>query len=266
MKQTGTDKTTLEAVADAMAASHRLLFITGAGLSAEAGIPTYRGVGGMYDDGDRAQGLPMEVILSGETLQRDPGLTWHHLARVEAAARGATPSEGHRVIAALQADRDTDVFLVTQNVDGLHQAAGSDDVIEIHGNARTLRCTECGRVTHVPDYSGLTVPPSCTFCHGLVRPDVVLFGEMLPEPAVTRLTAETGRGFDTVLSVGTTSLFPYVTEPLVRAGQRGAVTVEINPETTLLSERVDYRIADTAGAALPALWHRITTRRQSRSS
>lgn len=265
MTPTQTHNPTLDAVADTIAASTRLLFITGAGLSADAGIPTYRGVGGIYDDGQADQGLPMEVILSGETFQRDPGLTWRHLARVEAAARGAAPSEGHRVIAALQARRQSEVHLITQNVDGLHQAAGSEDVIEIHGNARTLRCTECGQRTCVPDYSELTIPPSCAVCHGLLRPDVVLFGEMLPEDAVARLTAETARGFDAVVSVGTSSLFPYVTEPLVRAGQRGAVTVEINPETTSLSQRVDYRIADMAGNALTAVWHRISARDQSRS-
>lgn len=247
---------TLDAVARQLATARRALFITGAGLSADSGLPTYRGVGGIYDDGVTEEGVPFEVALSGDMFQRNPEVTWKHIARIESATRGACCNRGHEVLAALE-ERLERGCVLTQNVDGFHHQAGSRNVIEIHGNVHRLRCTACDRLKDVDDFSGLTMPPRCIRCAGLLRPDVVLFGEMLPFAALDRLAAESAEGFDIVFSIGTTGVFPYITEPLLAAGRQGAMTVEINPAETEISAVVDYRLPDRAAPVLGALWDRF---------
>jgi NAD-dependent deacetylase len=230
----------------------RLLFITGAGISAESGLPTYRGIGGLYVDGPTEHGVPIEVALSGPMFRRKPELTWHHIARIEQAVRGARPSAAHRSIAELE--RRHDVVVLTQNVDGLHRAAGSSQIIDIHGDCRELICTRCDyRETH-DSYEGLSMPPLCPRCGAIVRPDVVLFEEALPEDKLERLHAELKRGFDAYFSVGTSSLFPYIAEPIVQAVRLGRLSVEINPEQTPVSELVDIRLSCGAGRALSAIF------------
>lgn len=246
----------LDTVARRLATANRVLFITGAGLSADSGLPTYRGVGGIYDDGVTDEGIPFEVALSGDMFQRNPELTWKHIARIESATRGARHNPGHEVLAALE-DQLPHACVLTQNVDGFHHQAGSRNVIEVHGNVHHLRCTSCDREKQVDDFSGLPIPPVCIRCGGMLRPDVVLFGEMLPFPAMNRLAAETTDGFDVVMSIGTTSVFPYITEPVLTARDQGAVTVEINPDTTEISELVDYRLPDRAATMLTALWQQF---------
>lgn len=246
----------LDTVAQRLATARRALFITGAGLSADSGLPTYRGVGGIYDDGVTEEGIPFEVALSGDMFRRRPELTWKHIARIESATRGATYNRGHEVLAAFEAYL-THSCILTQNVDGFHHQAGSQNVIEIHGNVHTLRCTGCDRVKEVEDFSGLQIPPACIRCGGLIRPDAVLFGEMLPFQALDRLAEETANGFDVVMSIGTTSVFPYIVEPVLVARERGATTVEINPSETEISATVDFRLPDRAATVLEALWDRF---------
>ena len=259
MMETDTDMlATLDAVAGRLATARRALFITGAGLSADSGLPTYRGVGGIYDDGVTEEGIPFEVALSGDMFQRNPELTWKHIARIESATRGACCNRGHEVLAALE-ERLERGCVLTQNVDGFHHQAGSNNVIEIHGSVHRLRCVECDRVKDVDDFSGLPIPPRCLRCGGMLRPDVVLFGEMLPFPALDRLAEETNAGFDIVFSIGTTGVFPYIVEPLLTAGRQGATTVEINPSETELSPMVDFRLPDRAAPVLAALWERFVS-------
>lgn len=230
----------------------RLLFITGAGLSAEAGLPTYRGVGGLYAGTETENGVPIEQALSGSMFRRRPEITWHHIAQIERAVRGSAPSAAHKLIAALEARHE--VVVLTQNVDSLHRLAGSTQVIDIHGDCRELICTRCSYRETRDDYEGLSIPPHCPACRAIVRPDVVLFEEMLPSDKLERLTRELTRGFDAYLSVGTSSLFPYISRPIFDAGRRGRVTVEINPEETPISEVVEYRFACGAGRALTAIF------------
>ena len=230
----------------------RLLFITGAGLSAESGLPTYRGVGGLYVDATTEHGMPIEKALSGPVFQRKPEVTWQHIARIEEAVRGAEPNRAHRVIAALE--REHEVVVLTQNVDGLHRAAGSTRVIDIHGDCHDLMCTRCTyRETRVT-YEGLALPPRCPECAAIVRPDVVLFEEMLPSHKLDALWYELEHGFDAYFSIGTSSLFPYIAQPMFDAARRGRLTVEINPGPTEVSEVVAHRFACGAGRALATIF------------
>jgi NAD-dependent deacetylase len=226
--------------------------VTGAGISADSGLPTYRGIGGLYETDATEEGLPIEVLLSGETLARHPERTWKHLGAIERACRGARPNRAHEAIARLEREIPR-VVVLTQNVDGLHRAAGSREVIEIHGDVHELACTRCGWQERVPDYSGLEIPPRCPACAAPARPAVVLFGEMLPREAVTRLQAELERGFDAVSSIGTTSVFPYIAAPVLMARSWGAGTVEVNPGQTEVSDEVDVRLRCGAAAAMAAI-------------
>ena len=224
-----------------------VLFVTGAGISADSGLPTYRGVGGLYNDGGVVEGMPIEEALSGPVFRREPEVTWKYLSQVERACRGAAPNRAHEVIAALEQRLERCVVL-TQNVDGLHRLAGSRALIEIHGNVHDLACTLCGWRDRVDGYEGLPPVPECPVCLSVVRPQVVLFGEMLPESAIDRLEAELRRGFDVVFSIGTTSVFPYIAAPVHVANRMGGTTVEINPGTSEVSDAVHVRLR--AGAAI----------------
>ncbi|MGD8863477.1 MAG: Sir2 family NAD-dependent protein deacetylase [Myxococcales bacterium] len=250
------DPTELQKQAEALRArltpGQRLLFITGAGLSAESGLPTYRGVGGLYEGRGTEHGMPIEMALSGPVFLQQPEVTWKHLFHIGEAVRGATHNLAHGIIARLE--RDFEVVVLTQNVDGFHRTAGSTRIIDIHGDCRQLLCTACDYREQRDDYAGLELPPRCPRCDAVIRPDVVLFEEMLPQPKVMRLLAELQRGFDAYFSVGTSSLFPYVTEPMEEAARRGKLTVEINPGRTDLSDQVEFRLGCGAGGALSAIF------------
>jgi NAD-dependent deacetylase len=235
-----------------LSTARRILFITGAGLSADSGLPTYRGVGGLYEGALTDIGLPIEQALSGAMFARRPDITWHYLSQIESSCRGAHPNAGHFAIARLEALHGG-VTVLTQNVDGFHLAAGSRNVIEMHGTLRRLRCIDCGRARHVDNYAGLAIPPDCPHCGGVLRPDVVLFGESLPDQAVHRFEQVLKAGPDLIISVGTGSGFPYIAGPVVWAIENGIPTIEINPGGTPLSERVSFRFRLRAAEALPAL-------------
>ena len=240
-------------VVELLRQSKSLLFITGAGLSADSGLPTYRGVGGLYEGRDAEEGLPIVVLLSGDCFAARPELTWKYLLQIERACRGAKPNRGHEVIAALEA-RFERVWVLTQNVDGLHRQAGSRNVIDIHGDLRRLRCVRCSFDQVVEDYADLAPLPRCPDCMGVVRPDVVLFGEQLPDRQVALYEAETRRGFDLVVSIGTTSVFPYIAAPVLDAYHFRRPSVEINPGKTDVTELVTVKLRLGAATALDAIW------------
>lgn len=247
---------TLDCVARLIADAERILFITGAGISADSGLPTYRGIGGLYHERLTDEGLLIEEALSGEMMQRRPDIAWKYIAQIEANCRGAQPNIGHRIIAALEHEK-SGVWVLTQNVDGLHRDAGSRNLIEIHGTVHRLRCTECRHARAVKDYSGLQLPPACPLCGGVLRPDVVLFGEMLPESGLQRLEKLIAHGLDLVVSIGTTSVFPYIAGPVWWADQMGVPSVEINPGETEVSGIVTHRLRLRAAEAMPELWRRL---------
>jgi NAD-dependent deacetylase len=245
----------IDTVARHLVKSRSLLFITGAGISADSGLPTYRGIGGLYNVEHPEEGIAIEEILSGEMIRRRPELTWKYLGQVERSARGATFNRGHEVIAALEA-KFPRVWTLTQNIDGFHRAAGSKNVLEIHGRLDELACMECDYRRRVKSYEEITIPPRCPDCRAMVRPCVVLFGEQLPVDVVEKFYAELDTGFDAVFSVGTTSSFPYIAGPVETARRRGWFSVEINPGTTRVSSHVDVKIPLGAAAALDAIWKR----------
>jgi NAD-dependent deacetylase len=251
-----TESRTFDEVARLIGAAGRILFITGAGLSADSGLPTYRGIGGLYHERLTDDGLTIEEALSGEMMAARPEIAWKYIAEIEANCRGAEPNIAHRLIAALERERPG-VWVLTQNVDGLHRAAGSRNLIEIHGTVHRLRCTECAHSRAVPDYAGLRIPPGCPVCGGVLRPDVVLFGELLPVAGLHRLEALLDGGVDLVVSIGTTSVFPYISGPVWWAGQVGVPSVEINPGETEVSRIVTHRLRRRAAEALPELWRRL---------
>jgi len=250
------DPAVLDRVSETFKRARSVLFITGAGISADSGLPTYRGIGGLYEDSGTEEGLAIEDALSGEMLHARPEVCWKYIHQVERACRGASWNRGHEVLAKLE-ERYDRVCVLTQNVDGLHHRAGSKNVIAIHGDVHKLACTRCRFRETVEDYAGLSIPPRCPDCSAIVRPEVVLFGEMLPRGAVATLERELARGFDLVVSIGTTSVFPYIAAPVVLARRAGRDTVEINPGTTGVSHVVAHRMQNRAAVALDAIWQQL---------
>ncbi len=250
------DPTVLDRVSEVFARAKSALFITGAGISADSGLPTYRGIGGLYEDATTDEGLAIEDALSGDMLRERPEVCWKYIHQIERACRGASWNRAHEVLALLER-RYERTWVLTQNVDGFHRRAGSNNVIEIHGDVHQLACTRCAYRERVEDYAGLSIPPRCPDCGAIVRPEVVLFGEMLPGAAVAVLERELGRGFDLVVSIGTASAFHYIAGPVVLARRAGRDTVEINPGTTSVSHVVAHRIQNRAAVALDAIWRRL---------
>ena len=234
--------------------------ICGAGVSVESGIRSYRGAGGLYDD--PLLGDATVEALKGTTLARDPDRTWQSIGDLARQAGTALPNSAHLALADIEVRLDRFVLL-TQNVDGLHQRAGSRNVIEIHGNIFDTTCRTCGQGDRLdpatlPD---LWRAPRCGACGGILRPDVVLFGELLPGDKVEPLLDEFYlRPPDMILVAGTSALFPYITEPVMFAQQAGRLTVEVNPENTVLSDEVDFALHGPADELLPAIAHVIGTR------
>lgn len=247
----------LDAVARRLADARRVLFITGAGISADSGLPTYRGVGGIYNGAATEEGWSIEEVLSGDMFAARPDLTWKYLLQIADSCHGAQPNAAHRAIAALES-RCERVLVFTQNVDGLHRDAGSRDLIEIHGNLREIVCTVCDHEQTAETLPRDELPPRCPACGGVLRPRVVLFGEALPEEAMDRFLDAFAEGFDLVFTIGTSSHFPYIAQPVVFAAANGIATVEINPARTPLSGVVDAWLPLGAAAAMQGIADRLS--------
>lgn len=246
------DQNKIEKIVDLLGKAQRLLVITGAGLSADSGLPTYRGIGGLYRDGATAEGIPVEQALSGHMLATNPQLSWKYMLQIATCCRNAKYNRGHEVIAAME--KYFRVCVLTQNVDGFHRDAGSKNVIDIHGDMRNLRCMNCSYRCSSESCLNSEIPPRCDKCNALMRPDVVLFGEMLDLSKTEKLACELGKGFDLVFSIGTSSLFPYIAGPVFHARQLGISIVEINPEDSQVSQIVDIKLAQRAAPALDKIW------------
>ncbi len=176
------DPDVLDCVSQVFARARSVLFITGAGISADSGLPTYRGIAGLYEEAITEEGFAIEEALSGDMLRERPEVCWKYIHQIERACRGATWNRAHEVIAMMEG-RYERTWVLTQNVDAFHRRAGSKNVIEIHGDVHRLRCTRCKFRDHVEDYAGLSIPPRCPDCGAIVPPKVVLFGEMLSTQA-----------------------------------------------------------------------------------
>ena len=195
--------------------------ITGAGVSAESGIQTYRGRGGLYDD--EGEGERTVEALSAPTLRRDPDRTWRVVADLARRALAAQPGAAHTALVGLEQALDR-FILLSQNMDGLHRLAGSRNRIDIHGDVRDVRCESCGyRGELAPEtLQGLQATPPCPACGAGLRPDVVLFGEILPTAKVEQMLAEFYEDPPELLLIaGTSAAFPYIVEPVLRAARAG---------------------------------------------
>jgi NAD-dependent deacetylase len=222
--------------------------LTGAGISAESGIPTFRdALTGLW-----AQFRP-EELATPEAFEANPKLVWDWYAWRREAVAKALPNAGHRALAAIEhqcRDHQVDFTLVTQNVDGLHRAAGSQRVVELHGNIRRVKCFDRGHA--VESWDGGEQVPTCPQCGSLLRPDVVWFGEALPAEALAAAFAAT-RACDLFLCVGTSTVVePAASLPFL-ALESGARVVEINPAPTPLTPHATVSLRGTAAQLLPAL-------------
>ncbi|HSJ05439.1 MAG TPA: NAD-dependent deacylase [Longimicrobiales bacterium] len=210
----------LERAAGLLSTARHIVALTGAGISKDSGLPTFREA----QTGLWARYRP-EDLATPEAFARQPDVVWRWYAWRRSLVEAAVPNAGHVALAAMQ--RAAAAFtLVTQNVDGLHRRAGSTDAIELHGDITRIRCSACGLVHR---RHGPGEPPRCDACGGHLRPDVVWFGEMLPEDALRRATAA-AVGCDVLLSVGTSGVV-YPAAGLVGiAARSGAVIIVVNPE------------------------------------
>jgi NAD-dependent deacetylase len=227
--------------------ANRVLVLTGAGVSAESGVPTFRG------GGNTAvwKGLPFEVISSAGMLQRDLPAVWEWFNYRRGLLEALKPNPAHEAIARWQ-DRFGGLALVTQNIDGLHQAAGSREVIELHGSIWRARCVDCGEGQRVQEMKVDDGEPVCLACASPMRPDVVLFGEMLPVGAFEQAAAKAA-SCEVCFVVGTSAVvYPAASIPEI-ARAAGAYVVEVNPERTPLSDFSDEVLTGNAGEILPLL-------------
>ena len=226
---------------------HSLAVLTGAGISAESGVPTFRGEGGLW------RTYRAEDLATPGAFRRDPQLVWEWYDWRRSLIGACQPNPAHQILTEME-DHFDDFVLITQNVDGLHRLAGSRNVVELHGNIWGLRCTRACR----PKWQDRTVPlaelpPRCPDCGALARPDVVWFGESLPIDVLETAYAAAQR-CQVMLVVGTSAVVqPAASLPLI-AVRRGAHVVEINPQPTPLSRSVDEAIHHPAATALPRWW------------
>jgi NAD-dependent deacetylase len=237
----------------------RVLVITGAGVSAESGIPTFRGKDGYWRNLD-----PMK-LATPEAFARDPELVWQWYRERRHRIRNAQPNAAHEAIANLAQGAD-EFLLVTQNVDDLHERAGlaKAEMVQIHGDIFVTKCSRCGFDRH--DYPPLVAAaseqeegqknglPRCTKCDALMRPGVVWFGEPLPLRETGRVENYLQRDpCGVVIVVGTTATFGYIIDWALRASRRGGELIEVNPKATPLSRFATQRVREPAAIALPRI-------------
>jgi NAD-dependent deacetylase len=246
--------------AELIRSARYLVALSGAGLSAGSGIPTYRGAGGLWTQ----HGTP--PLLSYQEFASDPAGWWarrlaaeedpsHPVYQMKQAVDRAAPNAGHLALVELER-RGVLRWVITQNVDNLHAEAGSRALLEIHGNRTRLRCLECGLRFSRDDFDLTKVPPACSECGGVLKLDTVMFGEPIP-PDVLDSCREAAETADCMLLVGTSgTVNPAARLPLV-AKERGAMLIEVNPESTPLTQWCDIALSGPADAILPELLRSI---------
>jgi NAD-dependent protein deacetylase/lipoamidase len=238
--------TDMDQAAAMLAAAERIVVFTGAGMSAESGIPTFRdALTGLWARFDARQ------LATPEAFRADPGLVWGWYEERRAAVQRVEPNAGHRAVAAIER-----CVVVTQNVDDLHERAGSRSPVHLHGSLFEPRCSACGLLAaDLPDHSGedgRRTPPACAGCGAPVRPGVVWFGEALPTRAFEQ-AVEAAANADLLLTVGTSGVvYPAAEIPQVTARLGGRV-IQINPQPTPLDEVADINLTGPAAEILPAL-------------
>jgi NAD-dependent deacetylase len=247
------DSAMLQAVRERIASSDAICVLTGAGMSAESGIPTFRdALTGLWSRFD-----PMQ-LASEEGFRADPQLVWDWYAERREGVRSAQPNAGHIALAEFQRRHPGRMSIVSQNVDDLHQRAGSEDTIRLHGNILEDRWLDaCPRGRRGPscdtDWAGAGRPPRCAECGNLVRPGVVWFGEQLPLLAM-QAAEEAVRRCQLMLVVGTSGAVWPAAGLVGRARRAGAFVVIVNPHASELDHEADLVLRGTAASALPVLF------------
>ena len=223
----------------------RVVVLTGAGVSQESGLRTFRDA----QTGLWARYKP-EDLASPEAFARDPKLVWDWYAWRREAIKGVRPNPGHYALVEME-KRIPQFTLITQNVDGLHRFAGNQNVLELHGNIQKVRCSECRTFTEEwgDDMEGV---PTCSVCGGLLRPDVVWFGETLPR-AELEAAVTASRAAQVYFSIGTSGVVQPAASLAHAARNNGSVVIEINAEPTPLTPKVDFAFHGKSGEILPAL-------------
>ena len=233
----------VEAARDAVRKARSVAVLTGAGVSAESGIPTFRSNGGFW------RSRRFEDLATPQGFARDPKMVWEWYEERRRGIAAARPNAGHEALA--QMEREKDRFtLITQNVDGLHERAGSRNVIRLHGSIWVVRCTICG--LEKTELEALTVLPPMCRCGGLIRPGVVWFGEPLPENAIERAADEV-RLADVLIVAGTSAQVYPAAGLIPHALRHGVPVIEVNPDLTDFSEDADWHLQGTAADILPRL-------------
>ncbi len=232
------------ALVSALRDAGRVVVLTGSGVSAESGVPTFREAQtGLWENFDPQQ------LATPEAFARDPELVWRWYAWRRELVDSARPNPAHEALAEMER-RVPSFTLVTQNVDGLHQEAGSENVVELHGNILRSRCPFEGETVEPGETEA--APPPCPNCGAPLRPDVVWFGEML-HPGALEAASEAAQSCDLFFSIGTSSLvYPAAALPY-EALESGATLVEVNPDETPLTPHAAYSLRGPAGSVLPGL-------------
>jgi len=231
-----------DTVAQKLKGSKKIVFVTGAGISQESGIPTFRGKDGYWRKYD-----PMK-LASIDAFYDDPKLVWEWYDDRRKNILDVKPNEGHFAIS--QMEEFKDVVILTQNIDGLHQRSGSTNVLELHGSIIRIKCTVCDFIDNITE-NFESLPPKCK-CGGMLRPDVVWFGEPLPQN-IWQSAIKEASICDVMIIVGTSLVVSPANTLPVYAKQNGAILIEVNPEKTVMSNDMTLSIQATSVGVLPKM-------------
>ena len=231
-----------DTVAQKLKDSRKIVFVTGAGISQESGIPTFRGKDGYWRKYD-----PMK-LASIDAFYDDPKLVWEWYEDRRKNILDVKPNEGHFAIS--QMEEFKDVVILTQNIDGLHQRSGSTNVLELHGSIIRIKCTVCDFTDNITE-NFESLPPKCK-CGGMLRPDVVWFGESLPQN-IWQSAIKEASVCDVMVIVGTSLVVSPANTLPVYAKQNGAILIEVNPEKTVMSNDMALSIQATSVGVLPKM-------------
>ncbi len=235
----------LEPVCDILSAAKFVCALTGAGISAESGIPTFRGEDGLWKT------YRAEQLATPTAFIQDPGLVWEWYDWRRGIIASKEPNPGHRVLAEWEY-LFPNFALITQNIDGIHQRTGSKNVIELHGNIWKLRCTEENSLIENHDVPLAEIPPHCETCGALLRPHVVWFGENL-DGSILRQSFLLSSSCDVMFSIGTSAVVQPAASLPLSAAEGGATVIEINPDPTPLTGSADFSFRAKSGEFLPIL-------------
>lgn len=235
----------LDKIAKILKNCNKIVVLTGAGISAESGVPTFRGKEGLWGK------FKPEELATMDAFMANPDIVWEWYNWRRDLMGKVEPNPGHFALAELE-QMKPELTLVTQNVDGLHKTAGAKNILELHGNIYRNKCSSCNQ----PHNDQIEIDPDnipqCSKCGGKLRPDVVWFGEML-DPVVIDTAFRVSEEAELFVSVGTSAIVHPAASLPMTAKQMGAVLIEINPEETPLSYMADYSIRDKSGVCLPQL-------------